>query len=68
MRKFSIKREKKHLEPIDEQIKRHKDFSRIRHDYELLTKQGKRPIYSDPKLYLLFVIFGLVLLLLFLEK
>ena len=65
MRKFSIKREKKHLEPIDEQIKRHKDFSRIRHDYELLTKQGKRPIYSDPKLY---VIFGLVLLLLFLEK
>ncbi len=45
-----------------------KDFSRIRHDYEILTKRGKRPIYRDPKLYLLFVIIGLVLLLLFLEK
>ncbi len=68
MRKFSINREKKHLEPTDEQIKRQKDFSRIRHDYEILTKRGKRPIYRDPKLYLLFVIIGLVLLLLFLEK
>ena len=68
MRKFSINREKKNLEPTDEQIKRQKDFSRIRHDYEILTKRGKRPIYRDPKLYLLFVIIGLVLLLLFLEK
>jgi hypothetical protein len=68
MRKFSINREKKNLEPTDEQIKRHKDFSRIHHDYEILTKRGKRPIYRDPKLYLLFVIIGLVLLLLFLEK
>ncbi len=68
MRKFSINREKKNLEPTDEQIKRQKDFSRIRHDYEILTKRGKRPVYRDPKLYLLFVIIGLVLLLLFLEK
>lgn len=68
MRKFSINREKKNLEPTDEQIKRHKDFSRIHHDYEILTKRGKRPIYRDPKLYLLFVIICLVLLLLFLEK
>jgi hypothetical protein len=68
MRKFSINREKKNLEPSDEQIKRHKDFSSLHHDYERLTKRGKRPLFKDPKLYLLFVIIGLVLLLLFLEK
>lgn len=67
MRKFSIHREKKEIEPTDEQIKRHKDFARIHHDYERLTKRGKKPVYRDPKLYLLVVIIGIVLLLAFLE-
>lgn len=63
MRKFSINREKKSLEPSDEQIKRHKDFSRLHHDYERLTKRGKKPIYRDPKLYLIFVLVGIILFL-----
>jgi hypothetical protein len=67
MRKFSIHREKKEIEPTDEQIKRHKDFARLHHDYERLTKRGKKPVYRDPKLYLLVVIIGIVLLLAFLE-
>ncbi|MDP5010485.1 MAG: hypothetical protein NWQ47_04550 [Crocinitomicaceae bacterium] len=67
MRKFSIHREKKEIEPNDEQIKRHKDFARIHHEYERLTKRGKKPVYRDPKLYLLVVIIGIVLLLAFLE-
>ncbi|MCF8416575.1 MAG: hypothetical protein K9G40_10055 [Crocinitomicaceae bacterium] len=68
MRKFSIHREKKEIEPTDEQIKRHKDFARIHHEYERLTKRGKKPVYRDPKLYLLVVIIGIVLLLAFLES
>jgi hypothetical protein len=68
MRKFSIHREKKEIEPTDEQIKRHKDFARLHHDYERLTKRGKKPVYRDPKLYLLVVIIGIVLLLAFLES
>jgi hypothetical protein len=68
MRKFSIHREKKEIEPTDEQIKRHKDFARLHHDYERLTKRGKKPVYLDPKLYLLVVIIGIVLLLAFLES
>ena len=68
MRKFSINREKKNLEPSDEQIKRHNDFSRIHHDYERLTKRGKRPLFKDPKLYLLLVLLGIVMLLVFLEN
>jgi hypothetical protein len=68
MRKFSVNREKESLEPTKEQIQRHKDFSRLHHEYERLTKRGKKPIYKDPKLYLLVVIIGILMLLLFLEE
>jgi hypothetical protein len=68
MRKFSINREKKDLEPSDEQIKRHKDFSRLHHDYERLTKRGKKPIYRDPKLYLILVLVGIILFLILTEN
>lgn len=67
MRKFSINRKKKDLEPTDEQIKRQKDFSRLHHDYERLTKRGKLPIYRDPKLYLLLVLIGVILFLIFMD-
>jgi hypothetical protein len=68
MRKFSIHKENKNLEPSDEQIRKHKDFSRLHHDYERLTKRGKKSIYQDPKLYMLLVLIGIILLLLFLEE
>ena len=68
MRKFSINREKKDFEPSEDQIKRQKDFSRLHHDYEKLTKRGKKPIYRDPKLYLLFVLIGIILLMFLLDK
>lgn len=68
MRKFSVNREKESLEPTQEQIQRHKDFSRLHHDYERLTKRGKKPIYKDPKLYLLVVVIGIVLMLLFMGE
>ena len=64
MRKFVLNKEKKNTGPTDEQIKRQKqDFSRLHHDYERLTKRGKKPLYRDPKLFLLLFILGLVLLL-----
>lgn len=68
MRKFSINRKKKNHEPTDEQIKRQKDFSRLHHDYERLTKRGKKLIYKDPKLYLLIILIGIILLLIFLDE
>ena len=67
MRKFILNKDKKKLDPTDEQIKRQKDFSRLHHDYERLTKRGKKPLYRDPKLFLLLFILGLVLLLAFLD-
>lgn len=67
MRKFSINKEKKNLEPTEAQIKRQKDFSRLHHEYERLTKRGKKPIFRDPKLYLLIVLIGIILFLIFYE-
>ncbi|MEY3236576.1 MAG: hypothetical protein RI883_677, partial [Bacteroidota bacterium] len=37
-------------------------------NYERLTKRGKRPLFKDPKLYLLLFLLGIIMLLVFLEK
>ena len=54
--------------PTAEQIKRQKDFSRLHHDYEKITKRGNKPLYQDPKLFVLILIIGILLLLVFLES
>lgn len=68
MRKFTVNKDKKELNPTDAQIKRQKDFSRLHHDYEKLTKRGKKPLYRDPKMFLLLFIVGIILLLMFLGE
>lgn len=67
MRKFVVNRESKNIEPSKEQIDRNKDFARLHHDYERLTKRGKKPLYKDPKLFMLIFIIGLILFLMFFE-
>ena len=67
MRKFVRNTDNKKLNPTDAQIKRQKDFSRLHHDYEKLTKRGKKPLYKDPKLFILLILLGIIMLLLFLE-
>ena len=68
MRKFKINNEQKSKEPTKEQMARYKDFASVSHRYEHLTKRPKKPLYKDPKLFLLLLIIGLVFLLLFLEE
>jgi len=68
MRKFVPNSDKKKLDPSEEQIKRQKDFARLHHDYERLTKRGKKPLYKDPKLFLLLFLLGIILLLVILES
>ena len=67
MRKFVRNKDNKKLNPTDAQIKRQKDFSRLHHDYEKLTKRGKKPLYKDPKLFILLFLLGLIMFLLFIE-
>ena len=68
MRKFTLNTNKKKLTPTDEQIKRQKDFSRLHHSYEKVVKRGKRPLYRDPKLFILLFVIGLVIFLMYLES
>ena len=67
MRKFKLNNDKKDLSPTEAQIKRQKDFSRLHHDYEKLTKRGKKPFYKDPKLLILIFLIGIILYLIFFE-
>ncbi len=68
MRKFTVNSDKKELNPTDAQIKRHKDFSRLSHDYEKLTKRGKKPLYRDPKMFLFLLVIAIILLLAYLGE
>ena len=68
MRKFSRNTDQSKLNPTDAQIKRQKDFARLHHDYEKLTKRGKKPLYKDPKLFILLFLLGLILLLVLMES
>ncbi|MFT5779303.1 MAG: hypothetical protein ACI837_002260 [Crocinitomicaceae bacterium] len=60
MRKFTLNKEKKDLNPTDAQIQRQKNFTRLHHDYEKLTKRGKKRLYKDPKMFLFLLIIGII--------
>jgi hypothetical protein len=68
MRKFKVNTKAKPKEPTREQMVRYKDFATISHRYERIAKRPKRPLYKDPKLFLLLLVLGIVLLLVFLES
>ncbi|MBI3240180.1 MAG: hypothetical protein HYZ43_15250 [Flavobacteriia bacterium] len=67
MRKFKVNTDTKPKEPTKEQMARYKDFATISHQYDRIAKRPKKPLYRDPKLFLLLLILGLVMLLIFLE-
>lgn len=68
MRKFKVNKEKKELTPTEKQIQRQKDFSRLHHDYEKLSKRSKKRLYQDPKMLLFFLVIAIILLLIFLGE
>lgn len=68
MRKFKVNTTAKPKEPTKEQMVRYKDFATISHQYQRITKRPKKPLYKDPKLFLLLLVLGIVILLIFLES
>lgn len=68
MRKFKTNSDKEKLEPTPEQIACQKDFSRLHHEYETLTKRGKHPLYRDRKKWILFLIIGILLMIVFWDE
>jgi hypothetical protein len=68
MRKIQVNRGNKPVEPTSEQIRKHKDFARLSHEYDRLTKRPRKPLYKDPKLFLLIFIILLILFVVFMES
>ncbi|MBX7095750.1 MAG: hypothetical protein K1X56_13595 [Flavobacteriales bacterium] len=64
MKKYSIHKEEKGKAMSDEEILGYKDFSRLHHRYEEVTKRPKQPLYKNP--YLFFVLVLIILLALML--
>lgn len=68
MRKYTLNRDLKNLEPTEEQISRNKDFKKLSHRYEQLTKRPKKPLYQNPKFFLyLIIIILLAYIILFMK-
>lgn len=67
MRKYKLDKEQKNLEPTKDQIRRYKSFSSVAHRYGTLTKRPKKPLYKDPRMFMVLLVLGLMALLLFLE-
>ncbi len=68
MRKFKRTSEQTPKEPSKDQMVRYKDFATLSHQYDRIAKRPKKPLYKDPKLFLLLLIIGLVFLIIFLEN
>ena len=67
MKKFTVNKEDKGTEPTREQIDRHKDFSKFSHEYDKYVKRPKKPIYKDPKLFLLLILLLILTIVLLME-
>jgi hypothetical protein len=67
MKKYKLNTDKQSIIPSNESIKDKKDFGKLLHNYESFTKRPKKPIYKDPKLFLFFIIIGLLAYIIFNE-
>jgi len=63
MRKYTINKEDKPKVPSKETIEKYKDFSRLSHEYDRLTKRPKLPLYKDKKMFLVLLLILLIVYL-----
>lgn len=61
MRKYKVNRDpEKSKVPSKDQIDKYKDFGRLSHQYEKLTKRPKKPLYKDPKVFIALVLLVII--------
>lgn len=65
MRKYKLNSDNNPKLPSDESIEKQKDFGKLFHEYENFTKRPKKPMYKDPKYFLLLVVLLLLAYLVF---
>lgn len=59
MKEYKINNDSKAI-PSDEEINRHKDFSKLSHAYQSFTKRPKLPLYKNPKVFIALVLIALL--------
>jgi lipopolysaccharide/colanic/teichoic acid biosynthesis glycosyltransferase len=64
----TIKKTSKTTEPTQAQIAKAKNFKKLTHEYDRITKRSKKPLHKDPKLIMLVLLILLVLFMLYLES
>lgn len=64
MRKYKINRTSEQKLPSKETIEKYKDFSRLSHEYDRLTKRPKVPLYKDKRMFLILLLIVLMAFLL----
>ena len=64
MRSYKVNKDNKEQLPNKETIEKYKDFSRLSHEYERMTKRPKVPLYKDKKMFLVLLLIVLIAYLL----
>jgi len=64
VRKYKINRTEEVKLPNAETIRKYKDFSRLRHEYDSVVKRPRKPLYRDRKLFFILLFVALLALLL----
>ncbi len=64
MSKYKLNKDIKDSIPSNEEIDSTKDFSRLRANYDSVTKRPKVPLYKNPIAFIVLVIIIIILLLL----
>jgi len=42
------------------QLEKYKDFSKLTHAYDVLTKRRKKPLYKNPKVFIALILLALI--------
>lgn len=64
-KKYKINKNLKDDQLSEEEILKHKSFSKLRSKYDKVTKRPQTPLYKNPIAFIVLVIVILILLLLF---
>lgn len=60
MKEFKINRDKEPKLPSKETMAKYKDYSRLSHEYDRLTKRPKVPLYKDKRMFIVLLIILLI--------
>ncbi|MFN3341964.1 MAG: hypothetical protein ACK40M_04660 [Flavobacteriales bacterium] len=64
MKKYKLHKENNGQQISDEEMMKYQDFSRLKHQYDTVTKRPKKPLYKNPYMFFVLVLIILLALLL----